>query len=65
MLYQQAIEIKQLKQIATLKYKYISSQTVEFPPLVLAARDHSTLQTQNLFRSLVRPASSLFERTQS
>ena len=43
-LHQQTIEIKQLKQTATLKYNYSSSQTVEFHPLLLASRDHSALQ---------------------
>ena len=43
-LHQQTIEIKQLKQIATFKYNYISAQMVEFHPLLRASRDHSTLQ---------------------
>ena len=43
-LYQQTIEIKQLKQRATLKYNYSSSQTVDFHPLLRASRDHSTFQ---------------------
>ena len=43
-LHQQTIEIKQLKQMATLKYNYISSKTAEFHPLLRASRDHSTLQ---------------------
>ena len=43
-LHQQAIEIKQVKQIATLRYNYSSSQTVEFHPLLRVSRDHSTLQ---------------------
>ena len=40
----QATEIKQVKQLATLKYNYSSSQTVEFHPLLPASRYHSTLQ---------------------
>ena len=43
-LHQQTIEIKQVKQIATLRYNYSSSQKVEFHPLLRASRDHSTLQ---------------------
>ena len=43
-LHQQTIEIKEVKQIATLKYDYSSSQMVEFHPLLRASRDHSTLQ---------------------
>ena len=43
-LHQQTIEIKQVKQIATLGYNYSSSQKVEFHPLLRASRDHSTLQ---------------------
>ena len=43
-LHQQTIEIKQVKQIATLRYDYSSSQKVEFHPLLRASRDHSTLQ---------------------
>ena len=43
-LHQQTIEIKQVKQIATLRYNYSSSQTVKFHPLLRASRDHSTLQ---------------------
>ena len=42
--HQQTIEIKQEKQIVTLRYTYSSSQTVEFHPLLRASRDHSTLQ---------------------
>ena len=42
--HQQTIEIKQVKQIATFRYTYSSSQTVEFHPLLQASRDHSTLQ---------------------
>ena len=45
LLHHQTIEIKQLKQIATLKDNYSLSQTVEFHPLLLASRDHSTLKT--------------------
>ena len=41
---QQTIEIKQLKQIATLKYNHSSSQTAEMHPLLRASKDHSTLQ---------------------
>ena len=43
-LHQQTIEIKLVKQIATLRYNYSSSQKVEFHPLLRASRDHSTLQ---------------------
>ena len=42
--HQQTIEIKQLKQIATLKCNYISSQMVEFHPMLRVSRDHSTFQ---------------------
>ena len=42
MLHQQAIEIKQLKQIAAPKNKYSSSLTVEMQSVILASRDHST-----------------------
>ena len=65
MLHQQIVEIKQVKQIATLKYIYSSSQTVEFHPLLLASIDHSTLQPYLLFRSLVRPVRNFIERMQS
>ena len=41
---QQTIEIEQMKQIATVKFNYSSSQAMEFPPLLRASRDHSTLQ---------------------
>ena len=44
LLHQQTKDIKQLKQIATLKNNYSSSQTVELHPLLRASRDHSTLQ---------------------
>ena len=43
-LHQETIEIKQVKQIATLRYNYSSSQTVELHPLLRASRDYSTLQ---------------------
>ena len=43
-LQQQTIEIKQVKQIATLRYNFSSSQKVELHPLLRASRDHSTLQ---------------------
>ena len=43
-LHQQTIEIKQVKQVATFRYIYSSSQKVEFHPLLRASRDHSTLQ---------------------
>ena len=43
-LHQQTIEIKQLKQITTLKYNYSSSQTAECRQLLRASRGHSTLQ---------------------
>ena len=38
------MEIKQVKQIATIKYNYSSSQTAEFHPLLRVSRDHSTYQ---------------------
>ena len=41
---QQTTEIKQLEQIATPKYKYSSSQTMEFHPLLRTSEDHSTVQ---------------------
>ena len=44
-LHQQTMEIKQLKQITTIKCSYSSSQTAEFHPLLRASTDHSTLQT--------------------
>ena len=44
MLHKQTKEIKQLKQIATVKYNYSSSQTVEFHPSLRASRGHSTVQ---------------------
>ena len=43
--HQQTIEIKQVKQIATLRYNYSSSQKVELHPLLRASRDHSTLES--------------------
>ena len=43
-LQKQSIEIKQVKQMATLKYNYNSSQTAEFHPSLRVSRDHSTLQ---------------------
>ena len=43
-LQQETIEIKQVKQIAQLRYNYNSSQKVELHPLLRASRDHSTLQ---------------------
>ena len=43
-LHQQTMDIKQLKQITTLKCSYSSSQTAEFHPLLRAPKDHSTLQ---------------------
>ena len=43
-MHQKTIEIKQLKQIATLKNNYSSSQTAEFHPLIRVFRGHSTLQ---------------------
>ena len=43
-LHQQTIENKQLKQKATLKNNYSSSQTAEFFPLHRVTRHHSTLQ---------------------
>ena len=44
LLKQQAVQIKQAKHIATIKYIYISSQTAEFHPLLRVSRDHSILQ---------------------
>ena len=41
---QQTIELKQVKQIVTLKYNYSSSERVEFHPLLRVSRDHPTLQ---------------------
>ena len=69
-LHKQTIEIKQVKQMATLKYSYSSSQTAEFHPLLWVSRDHSTLQlptrrTIELFRSVVRLVGNFFERMQS
>ena len=43
-LHQQTKETKELKQLATVKYNYSSSQTGEFHPLLRASRDHSTFQ---------------------
>ena len=43
-LHQQTIEVKQVKQMATLKYNYSSSQTAELHPSLRVSRDHSTLQ---------------------
>ena len=43
-LHKQTIEIKQVKQMATLRYNYSSSQTAEFHPSLRVSRDHSTLQ---------------------
>ena len=62
---QQKIEIIQLKEIATLKYNHSSAQTAEIHPLLRASRVHSTLQPQQLFRSLVRPVGNFFEKIQS
>ena len=39
-LHQQTIEIKQVKQLSTLRYIYSSSQMGEFHPLLRASRDH-------------------------
>ena len=47
-LLQQTLEIKQLRQIVTLKYNYSSSQTAEFHPLLRVSRDHSTIQPQTV-----------------
>ena len=44
MLHKQTIEIKQVKQMATFKYSYSSSQTAEFHPSLRVSRDNSTLQ---------------------
>ena len=43
-LHKQTIEIKQLKQMAALKYNYSSSQMADFHPSLRVSRDHSTLQ---------------------
>ena len=43
-LHQQLKNMKQLKQLARLKYNYNSSQTAEFHPLHRVSRDHSTFQ---------------------
>ena len=43
-LHKQTIEIKQVKQMATLKYNYSSSQTAELHPSLRVSRDHSILQ---------------------
>ena len=43
-LHKQTIEVKQIKQMAALKYNYSSSQTAEFHPSLRVSRDHSTLQ---------------------
>ena len=43
-LHQQTKEIKQVKQMATLKHNYSSSQAAEFHPLLRVPRGHSTLQ---------------------
>ena len=43
-LHKQTLEIKQVKQMATLKYNYSSSQTAEFHPSLRVSRGHSTLQ---------------------
>ena len=64
-LQQQTIEIKQLKQINTIKYKYSLSQLTEFHPLLRVFRDHSTFQPRQLFRLLVHPVANFFERRQS
>ena len=45
MLHKQTIEIEQVKQMATLKYNYSSSQTAEIHPSLRVSRDHSTLQS--------------------
>ena len=44
LLHKQTIEIKQVKQMATLKYNYSSSQKAEFHPSLRVSRDHLTLQ---------------------
>ena len=43
MLHKQTLEIKQVKQMATLKYNYSSSKTAEFRPSFRVSRGHSTL----------------------
>ena len=63
-MHQKRIEIKQVKQTATIKYNYKSSQMVQFHPLFRFSRDHSTLQPLQLFRSLIRPVCNFFERMQ-
>ena len=62
---QQTIEIKQVKQIAPLKYSYSSSQMAEFHRLLGVSRDHSSLQWWQLFRSLVHPVGIFFGRIQN
>ena len=44
MLHKQTREIKQVKQMATLKNNGSSSQTAEFHPSLRVSRGHSTLQ---------------------
>ena len=41
---QQTIEIKQLKEVATTKDSYSSSQPAEIHPMLRASRDHAPLQ---------------------
>ena len=43
-MHQQTKKFKQVKQMATLKYNYSSSQTAEFHQLLRVASDHSTIQ---------------------
>ena len=44
MFHKQTLEIRQVKQMATLKYNYSSSQTAEFYPSLRVSRGLSTLQ---------------------
>ena len=57
--------MKELKQIARLKNNYSSSQMAEIHPLLRASRDQLTLQTKQLFLSLVLLVGSFLERMQS
>ena len=43
-LHKQTIEIKEVKQMATLKNNYSSSQTADFHPSLRVSIKHSTLQ---------------------
>ena len=61
-LHRQTAEIKQLKQFATLKCNYSSSQMVELHPLFRLPQDHSTLRPKQLFPSLVRAIGNFSEK---